>query len=314
MKKFILKVGMYFALTFITAAVLIGFTFGVVAPQYRLNYNASIGDKMERLENINESKIILVGNSNLPFGIDSEKIEKEIGMPVVNLGLHGGLGNYFHEAMAKEQLKEGDLVVLCHTNYAKSELDEPDIVWQMLEERLDLLKLIRPEDRFKVLRALPGYMQKSFYLWCSGKGNMDTEDGYSRNAFNEYGDNVYPRPECEYEFRSWSVKVPEIDQENVERINALNAFCQEKGATLVIAGYPIGDGERTPEIEKFAEFQQSLEEQMECEVISDFTDYFIEYQYFYDTQFHLTDEGVQIRTDQLIRDIKEWMEENDSMD
>ena len=66
--------------------------------------------------------------------------------------------------------------------------------------------------------------------------------------------------------------------------------------------------------EKYEAFQRELENVMDCAVISDFTDYFIEYQYFYNTQFHLTDEGVQIRTGQLISDIKEWMQKNDSMD
>ena len=36
------------------------------------------------------------------------KIEKEVGMPVVNMGLHGNLGNAFHEQMAKKYVKEDE--------------------------------------------------------------------------------------------------------------------------------------------------------------------------------------------------------------
>ena len=72
-----------------------------VSCQYQDNYNASLLDKVERLNNIHEPKIVLLGNSNLAFGIDSQMIEDELNMPVVNMGLHGSLGNAFHEEMAK---------------------------------------------------------------------------------------------------------------------------------------------------------------------------------------------------------------------
>ena len=60
---------------------------------------------------IEEPKIILIGNSNLAFGIDSEKIENSVGMPVVNLGLHGSLGNEFHESMAKKYIEKMTLLL-----------------------------------------------------------------------------------------------------------------------------------------------------------------------------------------------------------
>ena len=116
MKKFIVKIIGFLVIIGAIGIICSMFVFGVVAPQYSMNYNSSINEKIDRLNSIEESKIILVGNSNVAFGFDSEKIQKEIGMPVVNLGLHGGLGNYFHEQMAKENIQVGDIVVLCHTN------------------------------------------------------------------------------------------------------------------------------------------------------------------------------------------------------
>lgn len=80
--KFILKCFLFLALT-------IGFLLHL-SPQYLGNYQASLIDKVERLESIQEPKIVLIGDSNLAFGIDSERIEEAFGMPVVNMGLHGG--------------------------------------------------------------------------------------------------------------------------------------------------------------------------------------------------------------------------------
>lgn len=307
MKKFIVKIIGFLIIIGAIGIICSMFVFGVVAPQYSMNYNSSINEKIDRLNSIEESKIILVGNSNVAFGFDSEKIQKEIGMPVVNLGLHGGLGNYFHEQMAKENIQVGDIVVLCHTNYSTSYITEPDIVWQMLEERLELFRFISIKDYFSVFRALPRYLESAVFLSVDGSGNYDSKDCYSRKAFNEYGDNIYPRTSLQYKFTEKSVNVPEIDDENVKRINEMNQYCEQRGAKLLIAGYPIASGEYTPSVEQYREFQQMLEEKMDCDVISDFTDYFIPYEYFYNTVYHLNEKGVEIRTNQFIRDLKKWM-------
>ena len=75
-----------------------------ISPQFTHEYNASFIDKMKRLESINEPKIVLVSNSNLAFGIQSDLIEDAFEMPVVNLGLHGGLGNAFHESVSVRRI------------------------------------------------------------------------------------------------------------------------------------------------------------------------------------------------------------------
>lgn len=86
--------------TIILCAIITVFIYKII-PAYEQSYSASLADKVDRLESLNEPKIVLIGNSNLAFGIDSEKIEQEMKMPVVNMGLHGAIGNAFHEEMAK---------------------------------------------------------------------------------------------------------------------------------------------------------------------------------------------------------------------
>lgn len=41
-------------------------------------------------------------------------------------------------------------------------------------------------------------------------------------------------------------------------------------------------------------------------MISNYVDYMFDYKYFYNTEFHLTSEGAEIRTSQLIADVKRW--------
>ena len=103
---------------------------------------ASLIDKVQRLENLHEPKIVLIGDSNLAFGIDSEKIEEAFGMPVVNMGLHGGLGNAFHEEMTRLNVTEGDIYIICHCSYSDDgQLKNKELAWITLENHPSLWKI-----------------------------------------------------------------------------------------------------------------------------------------------------------------------------
>lgn len=315
MKRFVKKLILLAAiLIFIAAGIFFGGML-IVGPQYTYNYQASLIDKVARLKSINEPKIILVGNSNLAFGMDSEKLQKEIGMPVVNLGLHGDMGNAYHEEIAKQNINKGDIVIVCHSSYSDEDyMKHPKLVWVTNEYNFSLYSILRVKDIIPYIQGYPQYMKKAIKLWNTGTGNKKkTTSCYSRLAFNEYGD-VVVKPEKNQMnvnkfFKSNHVRVPKINDICVNRLNRLNKYCNKRGATLLVAGYPIAYGEYSETTkEDFAEFKKELSEALDCEVISDFTDYFFPYDYFYNTKLHLTKEGAEARTDQLIADLKRWFE------
>lgn len=298
--KFVLKLFLFFmmAITY----------FYLVMPQYEGSYCASLQDKVQRLESLEGPKIVLLGNSNLAFGIESELIESEVGMPVVNMGLHGGLGNRFHEDMARYHVEEGDIYILCHTSFADDgSIGDATLAWSTIENHPRLWKLLRLSDARDMLTAFPKYLKKCVELCNSGAGNQDTYGMYARSAFNEYGDVALERKENLYTFGT-PVNPPSINETTVQRINELNAWLEERGAVLLIAAYPIGNGELTAEAEAFEIFQSELEEQLDPVVISRYTDYMYDYTCFYDTNFHLNSETTRMRTEQLIEDIKNWQE------
>lgn len=309
MKKFIKKLSIFMVLFAVLSAVFIVFEANVVGPQYSQGYCAALIDKVDRLESITEPKIILVGNSNLPFGINSEMIEQAIGMPVVNLGLHGDLENAFHEEISKLNINKGDIVVICHTNYSDDDkISSCALAWATIEWNTELWKIIRKNDYWDMLKAMPSYMFRITTMWIKNTGNHSSGDVYSRDAFNKYGDIGFERSENKYKFTESSIVVPEINDICVKRLNKLDKYIKGKGATMVIAGYPIADCKYTPPKEEYIKFQNQLSDSLTAPVISDFCDYFIPSEYFYDTNYHLTNEGSEIRTNQLITDIKEYFD------
>lgn len=310
MKKFIKKFVLFLLCICISSGAFLLFFFKIISPQYDKHYQASIIDKVERLESIDSPKIILVGNSNLAYGIDSEMIQNELGMPVVNLGLHGELGNAFHENMAKLNIGEGDIVVVSHISYSdEGGLSNPELTWMTIENHTNLWRIVPAKDWPTLLIGLPSYILKASYYWITNEVENTVTDHNQRSMFNEYGDNIYPRDELTYRFVDGTVDLPEINEICINRLNEFDSFCKEKGASLVIAAYPIADCEFTPDKEEYTRFQTKLDEELDCEIISDFTDYFIPAELFYNTPYHLSNEGAEIRTKQLISDLKQYVEE-----
>lgn len=309
MKKFVLKVLLYFGLMGLGMGVLTLFTLFVAAPQYENSFNAAIIDKIQTLKETDSPKIILVGNSSLAFGIDSPRMEEALGMPVVNTGLYGALNDEFAENVAKENIQAGDIVVVAHTDYQNDEIiTNPGMAWITIENHFDLWHLIDAKNIEPMLKALPKYILKTVRLYVFGSGNQDSGDAYSRLQFNKNGDDIFDRPTTELSENYFaSVIFPGIDDTAVKRLNALNDYCKERGATMVIAAMPIADGKYTASREDYESFEKELSQRLDAPVISEFTDYFIPYEYFFDTEYHLTNEGVRIRTDLLIQDLKTYL-------
>ena len=300
------KKGIFFLGKLLLFLSLVIIYFYKIMPQYDGDYNSCLSDKVERLEVTAGPKIVLIGDSNLSFGIDSKLIEDEFGMPVVNMGYHGGIGNSFHEKMSRINIQEGDIYILGHSTFADDDTIGDIYAWVSLENHVHLwTTLIRPKDLMPMIRSFPWYLRKCLDFYSSGEGNIDNGGVYSRSVVNAYGDVAFIRKGSEYEFQS-PISTPPINDITVERINRLNEYIESCGATLLVAGYPIGNGQLTADAKDFIQFQRELEKFLDCTVISNYTDYMLDYNYFYNTDLHLNTEGAEIRTKQLISDIKKW--------
>ena len=312
MNIFIRKILLFFLLVGAILTSLGFITLQVIAPQYSLGYNAAIIDKVEKLKNTTSPKIILVGNSSLAFGIDSPYMEKELGYPVVNTGLYGGLKNEFAENVAKENIQPGDIVVISYITYSNdSIISNPGIAWMTIENHYELWHLIDKKNYENMLKAFPKYILKCFRMYLTHAGNADSGDAYSRIQFNENGDNIFDRPETQLSEDYFAgADMPEIDEDSIKRINAFNQYCLDHGATLVIAAMPIADGIYTAPKSDYESFEKELRDKLDAPVISNFTDYFIPYKYFFDTEYHMTNDGVRIRTGLLIKDLQKYLNNN----
>lgn len=303
MKKLISKLLLIMCLIVLISVGCILLFFKYVTPQYSYAYSAVIWDKIERLKSIDEPKIVLLGDSNVAFGFDSELLERETGMPIVNMGLQNGFGNAFLENLSRINVTEGDIYIICHDSFSDDGLFvDPSLVWITFENKTDLYPLLTKEQLKQLPKAFPYYFRNALGLWINGQGNKDSGDAYSSLVFNEYGDNIYKREgtTCSFEGQT----VPEINDICIDRINELNDYLTSKGATLVVAAYPIPCENIEAASSEYTSFSTKLATKLDCKIISDYTNYLFPHSYFYDSGLHLNDFGVNIRTNLLLDDFQ----------
>ena len=292
----------------ILIALLFVFVFIIVMPQYTTYYTAGLLDKVARLREVGSPKIVLVGNSNVAFGFDSEKIQNAFGLPVTNMGLHGGLGPAFSENMTKPYIGNGDIIVLLPADFSASlpNIYNYPLAWLTIENHWHLWKGIAPSDYLGMIKAFPSYWGKAFSLWMTRTGNQPlSEDEFKSNQrkyFNEYGDIAYPRPAAMDHFGS-DPFYADITPAMVDYWNQFNEYATNRGAFVYMSYFPIYENT----LGDFEMFQNKLHEQLSFPLVSDFHDYLYPLSFFYDTYYHLNDHGVQVRTEQLIKDLSAYV-------
>jgi len=74
-------------------------------------YYSALNKKIEDQSKIKSPRILIIGGSNLVFGVNSAQLAKEVGLPVYNLGLTAELGIPFMLKMAQLLSRKGDIIL-----------------------------------------------------------------------------------------------------------------------------------------------------------------------------------------------------------
>ncbi len=302
-----------FLFKFICLCVLVGlFIFCVIMPQYNMGFCAAFQDKyaLEHQEG-SEPRILLMGDSNVAFGFDSELIEEAFDMPVVNMGLHGGLGQSFCMDMAKSGIRQGDIVIILPCHYAYDRRGFNGVLgWTVLENDVTLWGEVNPEDYRVLAEAFPSYLKKCINLWVNKDGNLSKGGMYERNRFNSYGDIAYCG-DCNVMEMGYLPEdaMTSVSDELIDYYNEYNQYVIEQGATMLAACSPLIDRPDRPTDVEYEELYEKVRSGLQFEMISDWKDYIYPMDYFFDTNEHLNDRGRVYRTEQLISDIEHWMQE-----
>ena len=271
---------------------------------------AALGDKYERLHSVKEPKLVVVGGSSVAFGLDSELLGRYTGREVVNFGLYATLGSKVMLDLSEDGLVAGDIVVFAPEPEAgtMSLFFGAEAVWQAIDVYPALFDLIPEGDKEKLYAEFADYKDdKDKY----SAGVIPNPPGvYNRKSFNEFGDIAVERPynlmAKGYDSNTtFSFDTGIISDDFIDYFNAYATRLAEKGVTVYFSFCPINELalEEGVDGERLSAYQSYLDERLVCPIISDIEDYVMEWGYFYDTNMHLNDAGVTVRTNMLIKDV-----------
>jgi hypothetical protein len=279
----------------------------VIHPDGPPNPNGFMGgllDKHSRLQSIKTPRLILGGGSNLAFGVNSERLEKAFGMPVVNLGLHGGLGLEFMLGELRHSIRKGDIVLLSIEHQLDME-GQPDLkryVGELFPESKEYCQPSFPEKISLLLGETKEGMEKIFSGGLGQNDSTQVEDNpvYRRSAFNKYGDVVAHIGQRSF-YNAGLVKPFRYEPwKGIEAINEFCDFARESGVDVyyLFPCYPYSNFESNKAA--LHKITEAVKEGVHVPILNSESDFVYADSLFYDTKYHLNGEGRERRTDRLI--------------
>jgi hypothetical protein len=287
---------------------------------FSIEVGAATNDKQELLERQSSPRIILVGGSNLNFGIDSAEIERLTGYHPVNMGLNVGDGLAFMLKNVTPWLRRGDVVVISpeYEHYGDFFNGKGDFLYAEVEHRPSMIKSFTAGNYLEVLDK--GYIIAGSILryTVQRRGELikqqlaDKDSPYRRDAFNQYGDLARHTHQI-----SWLQKTtnfigpadvqvtPEKITRAINRLNEFNDECRKKGVRVFYSFPPVPQElfERHGPI--IQEIAADLQRRLRFTILDTPAAMTFPLDNFYDSVYHLTGDGSTKRTNQLIKELME---------
>lgn len=265
---------------------------------------------------IKKPKIVFSGGSATLFGIRTNTIEQEFNKPSVNLAVHAELQIDYIIYRAKKVLKRGDIAVLTpehHLYFSNGELHKVksryvkayDVEYFQklpLKEKLSYFYSVGQSDFLKNLKN---------YLIFDNKEPTDGTE-YNSVTLNENGDetsNVSNEKTRKMLLKIRPMVIQKVFTETyaLKVIKDFNMWCRENNIKFYLAFPPtvyFKEYDSNEYKNYFGNLQRYFNENA-IKMIGSPNYFFYDISLFYDTEYHLNQEGAVLNTKRLIDRMKE---------
>ena len=298
----------------------------VTLPVYSGTYFDTFSDKYDRLLSIREQrKIVLFSGSSGRYGYDSPAIRAAFpAYEVANMGVYAYTNALPQYDLICDLMQPGDILLsapefdttddqFCETNRL-----DPHF-FAMMESNYDALALLDLRDYTAVFDSLGKYLTARSVMGSrsyavSANGFDDDGNQYPFDTYNAEGDLILPRAGSEDDVLLQSYRADytagAFPAALIDRLNGAYQPFLEKGVQVCFSYTPRNRSSLTEEStpEARAALHAHLQAHLCVPVISGIEDYLYPATEFYLIDSHLSTHGVQLRTEQIIRDLQIWMD------
>lgn len=296
-------------------------------PVYSGSYFDTLADKVDYLRSLEkEDKIVLFCGSSARFGYDSPMIETAFpDYKVVNMGVFAYSNMLPQARIVLHFMKEGDILL------SSPELDAIDMqfcgqtdldkeTFCMMESNYDMFSLLDCREFTNIFDAFSDYQNARISM--TPRSYFDSpsyydEDGNrtEQSSYNRYGDYILYR-ENNTAGKSFGIKrafynTSHIQQSDWEGLNSMYDTFTQKGISAYFTYSPRSriSISKDSSADSITALDKALRSNLHIPVISSIESSLMEPLYFFETDNHLSTEGVRIHTVQVIKDLRKALEE-----
>ena len=318
MKQYIKTIALFLTLVLLLPVTV--FAAEAALPSYyQESYYAQLPAMYQRLHQVEGKKIVVIGGSNVAFGLNSalmEQLLQDYGFDynVCSFGLYAAVGTSAMLDLSRSALQEGDIVILAMEPLSEtmSTYFGATAFWKCAEEDAGLFWGVNRRKQSALVGNYISYLQERYEIRNSGR--LPAAEGvYAKASFNERCDMIFPRPGNTMAL-GYDTSAPvdltalQIGADFIQQVNDYCAYAEKVGAQVCFSFSPVN---RAALVRRDAEAVQSFfrlcNTSFDCPVISDPNDYIFDSGWFYDSNFHLNSDGATLRTYRLTQDVLAWL-------
>ncbi len=312
-KKIVLSV-----ITVVIAAMIIPLSLVITAAAlpkvFTDSYYAELGEMYDKLKSTEGKKIVIIGNSNVAFGVYSDYLRlmlKESGedYSVCNFGLYGAIGTKTMLDLSKKYIGKDDIVIFTPEPYFQtcSLYFSATDTWRSLESRFAMVMDIDRKNLPSLVGGFTGYVAEKYKL--KDDSSQMATGVYAKSSFDANCDmtvaeryyNLFPDG---YDINNKVRLSDDLLSENfVNYVNDYYFEINKKGAKMYYSFCPVNRLSLESSAAEVDSFYDALNRQFSFPLLGNPHNYIMDSEWFYDSNFHLNVSGMYVRTIQLYSDL-----------
>ncbi len=281
---------------------------------YKDSYYAELGAMYDNLRDTEGKKIVIIGNSNVAFGVYSDYLEmmlKESGedYSVCNFGLYGAIGTKAMLDLSQEYIGKDDIVIFTPEPYRQtcSLYFSATDMWRSLDDRFNMVKDIKRENISSLVGNFKDYAAEKYKL--SSNASSLATGVYAKASFDGNCDmtvaeryyNIFPDG---YDTNNKvTLNIDLFDEKFVGYVNDYYSAINKRGAAMYYSFCPVNRLSLTNTDGEVDNFWNELNARFSFPLLGNPHSYIMDHEWFYDTNFHLNVSGMYVRTIQLYSDL-----------
>lgn len=298
MRRFIINVSIFIAITFITFALVFFCAFKYIedfehnkTTYISVSHEVNVQRSLKNIDTCSSNKILLIGGSNVGFGFDSQMLLNAFNMPVFNTGTHGGIGLRLQIEFFKDYINKGDIVVI---------MPEYEQFYGLFLGDEAMIRIVASDTNLKNKMSVRQIIHSVSYTFLALVDMVEMTDFtgvYGSCSLNKYGDVSEYRKHIMINPKNIEGKI------DYEAITYLKSFVDSCPSSIVLLPPVYQDKSFDINIDKINQIDRILSENG-IGYDAKPSRYRFDDSLMYDTPYHCTTEGAIIRTNLVIEDIQ----------